>query len=143
MPVHHRLPRAGIDRFDDPGPALALMTIVMTHPPRHETIAVTLDRDRRGLGIVVVDGTHDPDAVIEVVECLAGAAGHHADIGGLVLATVWPDPTSRTVGGYGDVERWMEASGIAEEHGIELVEWFVIADAITCPRDRLGEPPRW
>ena len=26
---------------------------------------------------------------------------------------------------------------------MELLEWFVIADEVSCPRDLLGEPPRW
>ncbi len=43
----------------------------------------------------------------------------------------------------GDVDRWLELSDLAEQAGVELLEWFVIGDAITCPRDLLGEPPRW
>ena len=34
-------------------------------------------------------------------------------------------------------------SDIAEHVGVELLEWFVFGNAVTCPRDRLGEPPRW
>jgi hypothetical protein len=34
-------------------------------------------------------------------------------------------------------------SDIAEQAGVELLEWFVISGDVTCPRDQLGEPPRW
>ena len=42
-----------------------------------------------------------------------------------------------------DVDRWLEMSDIAEQVGVELIEWFVIGGDVTCPRDQLGEPPRW
>ncbi len=34
-------------------------------------------------------------------------------------------------------------SDLTSAAGVELVEWFVIGDDIHCPRDLLGEPPRW
>jgi hypothetical protein len=44
----------------------------------------------------------------------------------------------------GDVDRWLDASSIARDHGIELIEWYVIGPHGTqCPRDLLGEPERW
>jgi hypothetical protein len=43
----------------------------------------------------------------------------------------------------GDVDRWLEASDLLEGYGLELLEWFVIGDRTWCPRDLLGEPPRW
>lgn len=145
MPVHHRLPRAGVDRFDSPQPALALLDLVVARPPRPETIVVLLDHDRRGLGIVVVDGTPDPDAVIEVVECLAAAHAGRSECAAMIVASVRPPIPLLAAPDHslGDVERWMELSTITDDHGLELIEWFVLEEEIACPRDRLGEPPRW
>ena len=40
-------------------------------------------------------------------------------------------------------DRTVQMSEIAELSGVEVLEWFVIDRAVSCPRDRLGEPPRW
>ena len=43
-----------------------------------------------------------------------------------------------------DVDRWLEASDVAADHGIELLEWYVVGPTgIVCPREAFGEPPRW
>ena len=52
-------------------------------------------------------------------------------------------------GGYddsvqaGDIDRWLEMSDLAEQSVVELLEWFVVGDEVSCPRDQLGEAPRW
>lgn len=142
----HRVPRASIDPIDAPRAALAVVDLAMQHPPTAETIALVLDDDRRGRTIVVVDGTVEPDAVLDVVERVASSIAVTGRTGKLVLATVRPG------GGPfpDDDDRWIEASELADDYGVELVEWFVIggdrptvgANA-TCPRDLLGEVPRW
>jgi hypothetical protein len=96
--------------------------------------------------VVVVDGTDEPDAVLDVVERVAGSIAASGHPGCLVLATVRPG------GGVldGDDGRWLEASELADDVGVDLLEWFVIggdrpsvaANAV-CPRDLLGEAPRW
>ncbi len=140
---HRRLPRAGVDRFDRPEPALAMIATLIGRPPRNETIALLLDDRRRGRAVLVVSGTDDPDAVVEVAERISEAD----EVGAVVLATVRstgagdrPDPTGRS-----DVDRWLEASDLLESSGVDLLEWFVVtADGVvTCPRELFGEPPRW
>ena len=45
---------------------------------------------------------------------------------------------------HADVNRWFEASDIAADHGVELLEWFVVGPGgVVCPREVFGEPPRW
>ena len=60
-------------------------------------------------------------------------------LGALVLATVRPGQGALA----GDGDRWLEMSDLASAAGVELVEWFIIGADIHCPRDLLGEPPRW
>ena len=142
----HRPPRAGIDPIDSAASALAVIALAMRHPPLDETIALVLDPDRRGRTVVVVDGTTEPDAVLDVVERVAGSIAASGRPGCLVLATVRPGGAPLD----GDDDRWLEASDIADDLGVDLLEWFVIsadtpsiAAHARCPRDLLGEVPRW
>lgn len=140
----HRTPRGGVDPIDSAAAALAVIRLAVHHPLQHETIALVLDGEHRGRTIVVVDGTHDLDAMIEVVERMAEASAEAGPYGSLVIASVRPGVGPQV----GDDERWLEASDLADELGVELLEWFVISDdtgptTAWCPRDLLGEPPRW
>lgn len=139
--IHHRIPRAGIDAIDDAGTALITLSMALHRPARHETIVLLLDQDRCGRAIVVVTGTVEPDSVLEVVECLAQAA---EEPGAIVVGTVRPDvDASDDPNAAGDIDRWLEMSEIASLVGVEVVEWFVIGRSVRCPRDDLGEAPRW
>ena len=140
----HQPPRAGVDPVDTAAAALALIQLAMHRPARSETIAIVLGDDHRGRSIVVVDGTDDPDSVLAVVERLTDTIAVSGRGGGLVVASIrpgrGPDPS--------DVDRWLEASTMADDAGVDLLEWFVIdgvagAGTAWCPRDLLGEPPRW
>ncbi len=140
----HRPPRAGIDPVDSADAALAVIRLAVTRPMRSEVVVLVLDGDRRGRTVVVVDGTDEPDAVVEIVERLAGSLVDAEGAAALVVASVRPG------GGplAGDTDRWLEASEAAEQAGVELLEWFVISDDLGpptawCPRDLLAEPPRW
>lgn len=142
----HRLPRATVDPIDSPHAALALVGLAIRRPLTTETVALVLDHDRRGHTIVVVDGTAQPDAILDVVERMAESIAATGRAGSLVVATVRPGGGPEP----GDEDRWLEASDIADDLGVELVEWFVIggdcptlAANATCPRDLLGEVPRW
>jgi hypothetical protein len=142
----HRLPRAAVDPIDGPAAALAVVELAMRRPLRHEIIALVLDGDRRGRTVVVVDGTEAPDAVLDVVERVAGSVAASGLPGCLVVATVRPGGPPLD----GDDERWLEASDLADDVGVDLLEWFVIggdrpsvAANAWCPRDLLGEVPRW
>jgi hypothetical protein len=141
-PVPHRLPRAGVDRISSPDTALIMLSVTIHRPIRPETIVILLDDQRRGVAVAVVTDTRRPDDVIEVVECLGRPAAHGGRVGAIIVASVRPEPLDDDDAG-GDVDRWLEISDLADQAGIELLEWFVIGDDVTCPRDRLGEPPRW
>lgn len=138
----HRCPnRAASEPITDAGSAARILAAVIRRPLRDETVALLLDGERRGVAIVVVAGTVDDDAVLEVVELVTAPSAHDGRVAAAVIASVRP---GRSSGASADVERWMELSDIVESHGAELVEWFVIdVEGVSCPRDQLGEPPRW
>jgi hypothetical protein len=140
--VHYRLPRAGIDTIDRAETALLMVAMAIQQPLRAETIALLLDEQRRGIAVAVVSGTHRPDDVLEVVECFTRNSTHGGRVGNIVVASVRPDTADEATIAT-DVDRWLEMSDIAEQAGVELLEWFVIDGDVTCPRDELGEPPRW
>ena len=149
-PVHHRLPRAGVDPIGDAITAFLIVSAAIHRPLRHETIVVLLDHERRGIGIVVVSGTESDDAVVEVVEFIAGSAAHDGQVGAIIVASIRPvgdgdtdDGCTHAASAVGDVDRWLEMSDLADQAGVEVVEWFVVDRAVRCPRDDLGEPPRW
>lgn len=139
-----RVPRAGVDPICSASDAITLLSAVIHQPLRDETVVVLLDAERCGRSIVVVSGTEDTDAVVAVSECMAAVVNDSIPGGALVLATVRPG------GGVlpDDVDHWLDASEVCETLGVELVEWFVIGGSaddviIGCPRDLLGETPRW
>ena len=140
--VHHRLPRAGVDTISCAETALLMLAMAIQQPLRAETVALLLDDQRRGIAVAVVSGTHQPDDVLEVVECFTRSAAHGGRVGSIIVASVRPDPADEATTAT-DVDRWLEMSDIAEQAGVELLEWFVIGGDVTCPRDQLGETPRW
>ena len=156
----HRVPRAGLDPIDGPATALAVVRLAVHVPHVHETVVLLLDHDRCGLGITVVGGTCRPDDVLEVTECLLTAAAGTDRVGAIVVASVRPDDSASAachpdgckrgsddvddwIPAHWDPDRWVEMNELADTAGIELVEWFVISDHVTTPRDHFGEPPRW
>ena len=137
--VHHRLP-AGVDTISCAETALLTLAMAIQRPLRAET--VTCCSTINGAASPSPSpGTHQPDDVLEVVELHAQRRPrrprrqHHR-------RQRAPRPQRRATTAT-DVDRWLEMSDIAEQAGVELLEWFVIGGEVTCPRDQLGEPPRW
>jgi hypothetical protein len=139
----HRLPRAGIDPIDSEPVALSLLGMVVSTPLRHETIVAFLDQQRRGISILVVNGTMPFDALFDVVDVVIDIGVEFDELGAVVLYTVRPPVAGVPDLDELDVDRWLEASAMLDDAGIELLEWFVVGALVTSPRDQLGEPPRW
>ena len=132
-PTVHRL-------VDSAEAALQTILAAVHHPAESQVVAVLLDPDYIGQTVLVVDGTTSPDDVVEVMEFVVEAAAEAGREDVIVLASIRPDTGPLP----GDVDRWIELSDLADSHGCELVEWFVISDRVAwCPRDFLIEPPRW
>ena len=131
----HRIPRGFIEPIDSRSDALAVLALAA--PFGHDTVAILLDPERRGVGILIVTGTTHPDAMFEVIDVCIQA--QRTEVGGLVLATSRPGGDVQPV----DRDRWIEADLQCDAAGVELVEWFVIGRHITCPRELAGDPTRW
>ncbi|MEI8238828.1 MAG: hypothetical protein WCI22_05365 [Actinomycetota bacterium] len=120
--------------------AISLLSMAVSDPLVCETLAFVLDVDGIGGVIVAVDHTTHPDDVLDVVEVMCRAAHQAPAATSLVVASTRPH------GGVlpGDIDRWLEASDIADLHHLQLIEWYIIGPhGIECPRDLLGEPERW
>lgn len=122
--------------------AFAVFDLAMSRPLRVETLGFLLDDSGCGRTVFAVADTESPDALLDVAECLAAAGERVPEIASLVLASVRPEGGDRT--DADDMDRWMEASDIAGDRGLVLLEWFIVTPAMVClPRVTLGEPSRW
>ena len=139
-PAHPDAPRAG-EPICSSIDALRVVSMAIHRPLEAETIAFFLDDGGRSDTITIISGTTDPDSIISVTECMAIAASRSPTLCGVVLASVRPDTLGLLPG---DLDRWLLADAVADDQGIELVEWFIVdAAGVECPRDVLGEAPRW
>lgn len=138
---HRSQPPRASDPICSAGDALRVVSMAMHRPLEAETIAFFLDDANRSDTITIVSGTTEPDSVVAVAECMAMVGGQAPQLCGLVLATVRPVGDGLVPG---DIDRWLDAEAVAETHGVELIEWFVIGPGgVACPRELLGEPERW
>jgi hypothetical protein len=122
------------------GAALFLLGLAIGDPPEAETLAFMLDEHGMGGIVVAFHGTESPDTMLHIVDFMSLAGERIPEVTSLVVASFRPG------GGIvpGDLDRWLEASTRCAERGLQLTEWFVIGDmGPVCPRDLLGEPPRW
>ena len=130
------VPTAGVDPIDSRGEAIAALSLVIGRPLRAETVVLTLDRWRRGVGMVAIDGTDDArsieavgqhlDTVIALAESAQHALGLRRDpTEQIVVATV--DPTGSTTPGS---DRLLDLSCAAA--GVTLLDWLVLGpDTVT------------
>ena len=130
------VPTAGVDPIDSRGEAIAALSLVIGRPLRAETVVLTLDRWRRGVGMVAIDGTDDArsiDAIgqhLDTVIALAESAQHALGLSRdpteqIVVATV--DPTGSTTPGS---DHLLDLSCAAA--GVTLLDWLVLGpDTVT------------
>jgi hypothetical protein len=140
VPLPSHVPRARVDPIRNDTYAREVLAIARSVPATDETIAIVLDHADRGRSVLRVSGTTDPDDVFGVVDQIAELAAFEPELASIVLASVRPRRPVEPA----DLDRWLEASARCDDAGIDLIEWYVFSDdEIDCPRDRLGERPRW
>ena len=74
----HHVPRGSIDPIDSRTDALAVLALAA--PFGHDTVAILLDPERRGVGILIVTGTTHPDAMFEVIDVCIQAQRTEVDL---------------------------------------------------------------
>ncbi|MGA1551130.1 MAG: hypothetical protein ACO38A_03510 [Ilumatobacteraceae bacterium] len=130
------VPTAGVDPIDSRGEAIAALSLVIGRPLRAETVVLTLDRWRRGVGMVAIDGTDDERSIeaigehLDTVITLAESAQHALGLSRhpteqIVVATI--DPTGSVMPGSGHL---LDVSCAVA--GVTLLDWLVLGpDTVT------------
>ena len=121
-----RIPRGFIDPIESRADALAVLSLAA--PFGDDTVAILLDPERRGIGIVVVTGTTRSRCNLPGDRPLHPGSVHRTS-----PASSWPRARPGGDMQAVDRERWIEAAMQCDDAGIELVEWFVIGDAHRLP----------
>ncbi len=138
-PPMRAIPRAHRDPLRTSVDALLLIMLLLDADAQDETMVFVLDDARRGMGVMRVTGTGDPDSLLGVVDYVAEASQSSPGAAGLILVS------ARASGGISvdDLRRWHEADESCTDADLDLVEWFVISTEVSCPRELCGVAPRW
>jgi hypothetical protein len=126
----------------DPVAALHLVTAALHPVPRPETVAVWLDADRKGIGLIVVDGAESPDDIVRLAKVLAASATPGGAAEAVLFATHRP--------GWGpevddcDTRCFDIVDDLLAEAGIDLIDWFQMDGGLAVSMaEHLGLRSRW
>lgn len=141
-----RFPRAGIDPIRSDIHARMFIHLLVPEVDDDEVIAIPLDDRWCGRTLLRVAGATDPDSVLVVTDAIAigileaRIQGRALGATSIVLVSVRPTRPSEPH----DLGRWLDARNNLGNAGATLVEWYIVSHrGIECPRELLGEPPRW
>ena len=126
--------------------ALDVVALATRWPPREETVALLLDDELVGRTCLVVDGTSEPDDVLDVARLVVEVAEQEPAVHAAVLATVRLGPPGAVSSGHrrGDLDRWLELLEAFDEAAVELLDWFVVVeDHAESLRAVTGMPSLW
>jgi hypothetical protein len=133
------IPRAHRDPLRTSVDALLLIMLLLDTDAQDETMVFVLDDARRGIGIMRVTGTGDPDSLLGVVDSVAEASQSSPGAAGLILVSA----RASSAISVDDLRRWHEADESCSDADLDLVEWFVVSTEVSCPRELCGVAPRW
>jgi hypothetical protein len=119
-----------------------MVSIARSRPGEPETVALLLDDQLVGITCVIVDGTAQPDDVLDVARLVAEVAEQDPVTHVAVMASVRvqePPATDRT-----DADRWLELLDLFDDVGVALYDWFVVTgDRAESLRTATGMPQLW
>jgi hypothetical protein len=138
-PPMRAIPRAHRDPLRTSIDALLLIMLLLDTDAQDETMVFVLDDARRGIGIMRVTGTGDPDSLLGVVDSVAEASRSSHGAAGLIVVSA----RSSSAISVDDLRRWHEADESCADADLDLVEWFVVSTEVSCPRELCGVAPRW
>jgi hypothetical protein len=138
-PPMRTIPRAHRDPLRTSVDALLLIMLLLDTDAQDETMVFVLDDARRGIGIMRVTGTGDPDSLLGVVDSVAEASQSSPGAAGLILVSA----RASSAISVDDLRRWHEADESCSDADLDLIEWFVVSTEVSCPRELCGVAPRW
>ena len=138
-PPMRAIPRAHRDPLRTSVDALLLIMLLLDTDAQDETMAFVLDDARRGIGVIRVTGTGDPDSLLGIVDSVAEASRSSPAAAGLILVSA----RATSAISVSDLRRWHEADESCADADLDLIEWFVVSTEVSCPRELCGVAPRW
>lgn len=138
-PPMRSIPRAHRDPLRTSIDALLLIMLLLDTDAQDETMVFVLDDARRGIGVMRVAGTGDPDSLLGVVDHVTEASQSSPGAAGLILVSA----RASSAISVDDLRRWHEADESCADADLDLVEWFVVSTEVSCPRELCGVAPRW
>lgn len=114
------VPRAHLDPITTLSEKLAVFSLALMRPLRHETIILCCDATQRGVGIFAFDTKLK---ITEIIDRIIGSAINIEFVATISLCT------SRAGGGplATDKSQFSAAKTRCQNAGIALVDWFIVA----------------
>jgi hypothetical protein len=138
-PPMRSIPRAHRDPLRTSLDALLLIMLLLEADAHDETMVLVLDDERRGTAVMRVTGTGDPDSLLGVVDHVTETSRASPDAAGLILVSA----RASSAISVDDLRRWHEADASCTDADLDLIEWFVVSNEVSCPRELCGIAPRW
>ena len=110
-----------------PEDALSIFQAAASFPAVEETFVLLVDDSHTGADIVCINDASHADCVQRAVTLLCGLADQ-SWLAGLVVATARPYATSLV--DDDDLHAWFALRVLADEAGVDLIDWFVLADGL-------------
>ena len=122
------LPRAHLDQIITQQDMLAVLSLAIRRPLCAEVIAILMDEEQRGIGLLSFD---EPRSYASLVHHLIGLCSTADIASSVILASVRPNELSRS----NDVADLQFMRQQCANAGISLREWIVVSKgAIRCVR---------
>jgi hypothetical protein len=118
---------SGPNTLRGPADALTIFRAAASQPAVDETFVLLVDDSHTGADIVCINDASSADCVQRVVTLLCGLADQ-SWLAGLVVATARPFATSMV--NEDDLHTWFTLRVLADEAGVDLIDWFVVIDGI-------------
>ncbi|MGD9792722.1 MAG: hypothetical protein AB7V43_04510 [Acidimicrobiia bacterium] len=118
----------GPNTLRGPEDALSIFQAARSRPALEETFVLLLDDAHTGADIVCINDASSADCVQRIVTLLCGLA-EQSWLAGLVVATARPFAT--TVVDDDDLHTWFTLRVLADDAGVDLIDWFVLIDGIS------------
>lgn len=119
------VPRAQLDPITTLSEKLGVFALALSRPLRHETIALCCDHQQRGVGLFAFDSKLK---LTQIIERIIGAA-INIDSATTICLLSSRQGTGRD---SADASQFFMAKNRCQDAGLELTDWFLVANGKTC-----------